>query len=69
MNLSQPFIARPVGTSLLALGLFLIGLLAYLRLPVAPLPAFLSGWRVHFAPVLVQGSAALAGPPLEIVLR
>jgi predicted acyl esterase len=38
-------------------------------LPVAPLPAFLSGWRVHFAPVLVQGNAALAGPPLEIVLR
>ena len=37
--------------------------------PVAPLPAFLSGWRVHFAPVVVQGSAVLAGPPLEIVLQ
>lgn len=37
--------------------------------PVAPLPAFLSGWRVHFAPVLLAGNAAVAGPPLEIVLR
>lgn len=37
--------------------------------PVAPLPAFLSGWRVHFAPVLLAGNAAVAGPPLEFVLR
>jgi predicted acyl esterase len=37
--------------------------------PVAPLLAFLSGWRVHFAPVLVQGSSIVAGPPLEILLR
>ncbi len=37
--------------------------------PIAPLPASLSGWRVHFAPALVIGSAAIAGPPLEIVLR
>jgi predicted acyl esterase len=37
--------------------------------PVAPLPAFLGGWRIHFAPVALSGSAASAGPPLEIVLR
>jgi predicted acyl esterase len=37
--------------------------------PVAPLPAFFAGWRIHFAPLLLAGSAASAGPPLEIVLR
>ena len=37
--------------------------------PVAPLPAFLGGWRMHFAPVLLNGNSASAGPPLEIVLR
>ncbi len=37
-NLSAPFIRRPVGTSLLAIGLFLIGAIARLYLPVAPLP-------------------------------
>ena len=37
--------------------------------PIAPLPSALAGWHVHFAPVLLQGPNALAGPPLEIVLR
>ncbi len=37
--------------------------------PVAPLPAGFSGWRVHFAPAALVGSAVIAGPPLEIVLR
>ena len=37
--------------------------------PIAPLPLGLSGWRVHFAPALIVGNTAIAGPPLEIVLR
>jgi multidrug efflux pump len=38
MNISAPFIKRPVGTSLLALALLLSGVLAFTFLPVAPLP-------------------------------
>ncbi|HZS29269.1 MAG TPA: multidrug efflux RND transporter permease subunit [Candidatus Angelobacter sp.] len=38
MNISAPFIRRPVATSLLALGLLMAGILAYTRLPVAPIP-------------------------------
>lgn len=38
MNLSAPFIKRPVGTSLLAIGLALLGATAYHFLPVASLP-------------------------------
>ncbi|WP_368648717.1 efflux RND transporter permease subunit [Castellaniella ginsengisoli] len=38
MNLSEPFIRRPIGTSLLAMALFLLGLAVFPLLPVAPLP-------------------------------
>lgn len=38
MNLSRPFILRPVATTLLTIGLILAGALAYLLLPIAPLP-------------------------------
>ncbi|MCV2361263.1 efflux RND transporter permease subunit [Paucibacter sp. TC2R-5] len=38
MNFSAPFIKRPVATTLLTLGLLLLGGLAYLLLPVASLP-------------------------------
>jgi multidrug efflux pump len=38
MNISAPFIRRPVATSLLAMGLLMAGILAYTRLPVAPIP-------------------------------
>ena len=38
MNLSAPFVRRPVATLLLAGALGLLGLIAYARLPVAPLP-------------------------------
>ncbi len=38
MNLSRPFIARPVATTLLAFALFAAGAVAYRELPVAPLP-------------------------------
>src|SRR6476620_3428848 len=38
MSVSGPFIRRPIGTSLLAIGLMLLGATAYFFLPVAPLP-------------------------------
>jgi multidrug efflux pump len=38
MSLSKPFINRPVATSLLMLGLVLVGAVAFALLPVAPLP-------------------------------
>src|SRR5947209_4402162 len=38
MNISAPFIRWPVATSLLALGVLIAGILAYTRLPVAPIP-------------------------------
>ncbi len=37
--MSELFIRRPVATLLLSLGLFLVGVVAFLYLPVAPLPA------------------------------
>jgi len=40
MNFSSPFIRRPIGTTLLAIGLFLLGAVAYVFLPVASLPTF-----------------------------
>src|SRR5438309_11774831 len=38
MNISAPFIKRPVATSLLSMGLFLFGALAFPFLPLATLP-------------------------------
>ena len=38
MNLSAPFIRRPIATSLLAIALLLSGAAAFTQLPVAPLP-------------------------------
>jgi len=38
MNFSLPFIRRPIGTTLMAIGLFMIGAVAYVFLPVASLP-------------------------------
>ncbi len=37
-SISEPFIRRPVGTTLLAIGLFLVGVVAYAFLPVASVP-------------------------------
>ena len=56
MNLSEPFIRRPVATTLLTIGLMLAGLFAYVRLPVAPLP------QVDFPVILVQAQMAGASP-------
>src|SRR5471030_845982 len=38
MNLSAPFIRRPVATTLLTTGVFLVGAIAFKVLPVSPLP-------------------------------
>ena len=38
MSISAPFIRRPIATSLLMAGIFLVGAAAYPFLPVAPLP-------------------------------
>ena len=38
MSLSEPFVRRPIGTTLLTLGVALAGTLAFFRLPVSPLP-------------------------------
>jgi len=40
MNISAPFIRRPVATTLLTLGIALAGAVAFYLLPVAPLPQF-----------------------------
>ena len=37
-SISEPFIRRPVGTTLLAIGIFLVGVVAYHFLPVASMP-------------------------------
>ena len=57
MNISAPFIKRPIGTSLLTIALFLAGVLAFRFLPVAPLP------QVEFP--VIQVSAGLPGASPE----
>ncbi len=59
MNISAPFIARPVATTLLTLGIALAGALAFTKLPVAPLP------QVDFPTISV--SAQLPGASPETV--
>src|SRR4051795_7614066 len=56
MNISAPFIRRPVATSLLTLALLLAGILGYSRLPVAPLP------EVEFPTISVSAGLPGASP-------
>jgi multidrug efflux pump len=56
MNVSAPFIKRPVGTSLLAIALLLAGALAFNFLPVAPLP------QVEFPVISVSAGLPGASP-------
>ena len=56
MSISAPFIARPVATALMALGIALAGIVAYVALPVAPLP------RVDFPTIVVSASQPGADP-------
>jgi multidrug efflux pump len=56
MSFSRPFIERPIGTTLLAFGLLLLGLVAYRFLPVASLPS------VEFPTIRVSASLPGADP-------
>ncbi|HEX6802644.1 MAG TPA: multidrug efflux RND transporter permease subunit [Terriglobales bacterium] len=56
MSVSSPFIKRPVGTSLLTIGVLLAGILAFQFLPVAPLP------QVEFPVISVGASLPGASP-------
>src|SRR5437762_10053614 len=59
MNLSEPFIRRPVATTLLTFGVALAGAVSFGLLPVSPLP------QVDFPVVSV--SAALPGASPEVM--
>ncbi len=56
MNISAPFIARPVATTLLALGVALAGAVAFRLLPVSPLP------QVDYPTISVSASLPGASP-------
>ena len=56
MNLSRPFIERPVATTLLTLGVVLAGVAAFVHLPVAPLP------QVDFPTISVNAGLPGASP-------
>jgi hydrophobe/amphiphile efflux-1 (HAE1) family protein len=56
MNLSEPFIKRPIATSLLAAALLVAGTGAFTQLPVAPLP------RVDFPTINVNAQLPGASP-------
>ncbi len=56
MNLSQPFIERPVATTLLTLAVALAGAIAFRLLPVSPLP------QVDYPTISVQASLPGASP-------
>jgi multidrug efflux pump len=56
MNISAPAIERPVATTLLTIALLLAGALAYMQLPVAPLP------QIDFPVISVGASLPGASP-------
>ena len=61
MNLSAPFIRRPIATILLTIGVALAGIAGFFSLPVAPLP------QVDFPVISV--SASLAGASPEVMAQ
>ena len=56
MNISAPFIARPVATTLLTLAIALAGILGFSKLPVSPLP------QVDFPTISVTATLPGASP-------
>jgi multidrug efflux pump len=58
VSLSSPFIARPVATTLLTIGIALAGAFAYTRLPVSPLP------QVDFPTISVRAQQPGASPDI-----
>ncbi len=58
MNISAPFIRRPVATTLLTVGIILVGAIAFNVLPVSPLP------QVDFPTISVSASLPGASPEI-----
>src|SRR5580698_137484 len=58
MSISEPFIRRPIATTLLTLAIALAGSLAFYLLPVAPLP------QVDFPTISVNASLPGASPEI-----
>src|ERR1700761_2624988 len=58
MNISEPFIHRPVATTLLTIAAALAGAVAYNLLPVSPLP------QVDFPTISVSASLPGASPEI-----
>ena len=56
MNLSAPFVRRPVGTTLLSIGLVVAGIIAFFKLPVSPLP------DIDIPTIMVQATLPGASP-------
>src|SRR6201996_4182510 len=56
MNISAPFIARPVATTLLTIGIALAAIFAFFKLPLSPLP------QVDFPTISVQAQLPGASP-------
>ena len=56
MNLSKPFIQRPIATVLLTIGIALAGIAAFFVLPVSPLP------QVDYPSITVSANMAGASP-------
>jgi len=56
MSISEPFVRRPIATSLLMGGIFLVGLVVFPLLPVAPLP------QVDFPTISVSASLPGGSP-------
>jgi multidrug efflux pump len=56
VNLSEPFVKRPVATTLLAIGIALAGMVAFKQLPVSPLP------QVDFPTISVRAALPGASP-------
>ena len=56
MNISRPFIERPIATTLLTIGIALAGMLAFKLLPVSPLP------QVDYPTISVSASMPGASP-------
>lgn len=56
MNISAPFIRRPVATTLLTIAIVIAGLIGYRQLSVAPLP------QIDFPTIMVQAAMPGASP-------
>src|ERR1700728_1579668 len=58
MNISSPFIQRPVATTLLTIGIALAGAVAFNFLPVSPLP------QIDFPTISISASLPGASPEI-----